>query len=118
MLGTVAALAGSLFIGMLAYTLATIGGAPYLDINPLWVPLIAMVGGVGGAFTDSFLGATVQQIYYCPRCSKETERVVHSCGTVTQPLRGWRWMDNDMVNFLSSVVGSVFALWLALVLLH
>ena len=114
-LGTMAALVGGLFIGTLAYTLALFGGAPRLLVNPLWLITIGGFSGLAGAFTDSLLGATVQRINFCPRCQVETERAVHRCGTVTHPLRGWSWMDNDMVNFLASVVGSVVAVWLALV---
>ncbi|MGH2543410.1 MAG: DUF92 domain-containing protein [Ardenticatenaceae bacterium] len=121
-LGSLAALVGGLFIGTLAYTLAGIGGGgtpggyPYqlLPVNALWLPLIGSASGLAGAFFDSLLGATVQQIYYCPRCESETERAIHRCGIATHPLRGWRWMDNDMVNFLASVVGRVIAVWLAL----
>jgi uncharacterized protein (TIGR00297 family) len=115
-LGTIAALVGGLFIGSLAFVLVSLGGAPLLSFNPLWLPSLAAVSGLAGAFTDSLLGATVQRIYYCPRCDSETERTLHGCGTATHPLRGWRWMDNDMVNFLSSVVGSAVAAWLALLL--
>lgn len=115
-LGTTAALVGGLFIGTIAFLLAQFGAVPTLDIAPFWLPMIAGVSGLVGAFADSFLGATVQKIYYCPTCQTETERAIHTCGTATQPLRGWSWMDNDMVNFLSSVVGSLVAAWLAVVL--
>ena len=48
---------------------------------------------------DSLLGATVQVIYTCPACGKETERhPLHACGTQTVYKRGWRWMNNDAVN--------------------
>lgn len=114
-LGTTAALVGGLFIGTLAFVLAMVGGAPRLVINPVWLITIGGLSGVAGAFADSLLGATVQRIYFCPKCQMETERTVHRCGTATHPLRGWSWMDNDMVNFLASVAGSVVAVWLALV---
>jgi len=68
-----------------------------------WVVLAAVVGGMGGVMLDSLIGATVQSLFWCPRCQKETERNLHSCGTSTQPWRGWRWVDNDVVNFLSTL---------------
>jgi uncharacterized protein (TIGR00297 family) len=71
----------------------------------------ALVGGLAGSTIDSVLGATLQSIYYCPTCQKETERHPnHSCGTPTSPQRGWRWMSNDWVNFLCSLVGAGAAL--------
>jgi uncharacterized protein (TIGR00297 family) len=96
--GTAAALGGALFISLPA---AAAGRAPMLA-------LIASVSGLAGSSFDSLLGATVQAIYTCPACAKETERhPFHSCGTPTVPLRGWRWLDNDGVNFAASLVGAV-----------
>jgi uncharacterized protein (TIGR00297 family) len=107
LLGTGAALMGAAFIGILAWLLAQF---PRLWLNSAYlhspvIILIASLAGLISALFDSFLGATVQQIYYCDYCQKETERVVHTCGTSTRPLRGWHWMDNDIVNLLASVVG-------------
>jgi uncharacterized membrane protein len=65
------------------------------------------VSGWGGARFDSLLGATAQQIYFCDYDQKETERRVHSCGRATRRLRGWSWLDNDAVNFIASVAGSL-----------
>jgi len=58
---------------------------------------------------DSLLGASVQAMYTCPKCAKETEKPIHGCGTPTQHQRGWRWLDNDMVNFISSLIGALVA---------
>jgi uncharacterized protein (TIGR00297 family) len=76
-------------------------------------PLIALISGMSGSFFDSVLGATLQAMYYCPVCEKETERRIHRCGTPTQPLRGIAWMNNDAVNFLATACGSVVAMGLA-----
>ena len=75
--------------------------------------LAATVGGLAGSMMDSLLGATVQAIYRCEQCHKETERRVHRCGQATRLVRGWRWMGNDVVNALASVVGAAVAAGIA-----
>ena len=72
--------------------------------------LLGLVSGLAGSLFDSFLGATVQAMYYCPTCKKETERRIHSCGTPTKPLRGIAWVNNDMVNFLATTFGALVAM--------
>jgi uncharacterized protein (TIGR00297 family) len=99
---------------------AGLGGAVCIAVIVLlagWGPraaLGAVGGGVAGSLIDSILGATVQRRQWCERCNKATERLVHTCGTITQARGGVRWVGNDMVNALSSlmgaVVGSLFSL--------
>src|SRR5712692_7874716 len=74
------------------------------------LPLIALISGLAGSFFDSLLGATVQAMYYCPTCDKETERRIHNCGTQAQPLRGVKWVNNDVVNFLATAFGGLVAM--------
>jgi len=79
------------------------------------VALAVALGGLSGAWVDSLLGATVQAMFYCPRCAKETEQHPrHHCGTRTEYRRGWRWMTNDMVNAWAIAVGALVAslVWL------
>lgn len=111
-IGTFSAITGGLFIGFLAGILAFVIGAE-LPFSPGWLTVIGGLSGLGGALFDSVLGATVQYVNWCPTCKRETEADVHHCGTATQPHRGWSWLDNDMVNFLASIVGSVVAMLLA-----
>jgi uncharacterized membrane protein len=111
LLGYLATLCGSGLIAGLAVWTGEAKSTP----SALWAA--ATLGGVAGATFDSFLGASVQAMYYCPQCEKETERFpTHVCGTQTVYRRGWRWLDNDWVNLLSSLVGAILAygLWLIL----
>ncbi len=112
-IGTLAAITGGLFIGFIAALLTLLGGAILL-FRPGWLTLIGGIAGFGGALFDSLLGATVQHVSWCPTCQEETEASVHHCGTATHPHRGWSWLDNDMVNFLASVVGGLIGLLIAL----
>lgn len=52
----------------------------------------------------------MQATYYCSTCDKETEQRVHNCGTRTRLLRGLSWMNNDVVNFLATLVGGLVAI--------
>lgn len=101
-LGSLVAFAAALFIGFLAWLVP--------QAVRFHVFLIATMAGFFGSFFDSYLGATVQAIYYCPKCKKETERhPLHTCGTKTSLRRGWVWLNNDWVNFLSAVCGALLA---------
>jgi uncharacterized protein (TIGR00297 family) len=101
--GTLAGLGGAAVIGLGAVAFSS-------NNSPLaWIGIV-ILGGLAGTSFDSFLGATVQAIYCCPACRKETERhPVHKCGAETVLARGWRWLDNDLVNFACSVAGAVTA---------
>ncbi|HQY24276.1 MAG TPA: DUF92 domain-containing protein [Thermoflexales bacterium] len=108
-LGTAAALAGAMLIGL------TFVGLRGLNLDPegwqsagsaLTVIAAAEVGGLAGALFDSVLGATAQGIYRDPAREMLTEK---ACATDGQPhplARGWRWMSNDWVNFLASLAGA------------
>ena len=115
LLGSLAALAGAGLVALFAAVFSIPSSAPAQEI--LAMITAALLGGLSGAFFDSFLGATVQAIYYCPACQKETERHPrHLCGAETTQARGWGWLDNDWVNFAASLVGALVAvaLWMAL----
>jgi uncharacterized protein (TIGR00297 family) len=104
LLGSAAALGGGFFIALLAALVRPTGSF-------LLVLGTAVLGGLTGSFFDSFLGATVQAIYFCPRCEKETEKhPVHSCGTETRQVHGWKWLNNDMVNTFCSLAGAIVGL--------
>ncbi len=103
-LGTAASALGAFSLGAVFWGLQ---GFPKSLVS---LPFVALVSGLAGSFFDSLLGATVQAMYYCPVCEKETEQRTHRCGTKTTPLRGIPWVDNDVVNFLATMCGALVAM--------
>ena len=97
--GTLAAVAGAAVIGLLAALIRADG---------VLLPVAVVAGTIGSLF-DSVLGATVQGIYYSAARGKESERVVDPDGTSNQLMRGRRWINNDVVNFASTLIGALIA---------
>ena len=97
--GTAAALSGGLLIGLVAWVLSGRSAG-------LGVVLAGGFGGLAGALFDSLLGATWQAIYRCDVCAQETEKRL-CCAQPTHHSRGLLWLNNDLVNFISSFVGAV-----------
>lgn len=89
--------AGSLFVAGLTMVLGW----------PTVTAAAAIAGGIGGSLMDSMLGATLQIKRWCPTCELGTERAIHACGTTTVRAGGLSWLENDTVNFLSSVTGAI-----------
>ena len=92
--GTGAALAGAALLGLFAGSLLGWG--------------IVTVSGLGGAFLDSLLGATVQARWRDPlRSGDWTEKAQRE-----PPALGWVWVNNDMVNGLCTLGAVLLALLL------
>lgn len=103
--GTFASLLGSSVIALLAVLLSPTGA---LNANYF---LLITAAGIAGSLFDSFLGATVQAMYFCPTDKKETEKhPLHTCDTPTIHIRGWKWLNNDIVNFGCALLGASIAL--------
>ena len=101
--GTAASLAGGLIIGLVGRLLSPSQSA----VGGLMV-IIAGVGGLMGALLDSLLGATLQAQYTCSTCGLDTEKSI-CCGQPTDHRAGFAWLNNDMVNFVSSIGGATVA---------
>jgi len=129
-LGTAAALAGGVLIGVLAalFVLAGWTTVPQIvgDVAAAAPPAQRTVPGAAmrvllatpaaallAALFDSLLGATVQAAYRCPRCDTPTERRVHRCGTRTTLTRGFAWISNDAVNLAATAAGAAVGRWAA-----
>jgi len=74
--------------------------------------IVISVGGFIGSFVDSFLGAFVQGIYFSEIIG-ETEKRFYN-GVENKLIRGLKFINNDVVNFLSSFAASLlvfFIVW-------
>ncbi len=100
-LGTLSSFCGSFF-------LASSGFIPGVSPFPLRLNtfLIIILAGFSGALIDSLLGAFLQAQYLCPICNKPTERKTH-CNFDSKRVSGISWLNNDWVNFLSSISGVI-----------
>ncbi len=76
-------------------------GYAWLD-DPSPMLLITTIG-FGGSVVDSLLGASIQAIFRCQTCGNETEKRIH-CKRKTNHRRGWKWLDNNGVNFANTIV--------------
>ncbi|MFZ7945398.1 DUF92 domain-containing protein [Neobacillus sp. 19] len=105
LLGSAAALSGSLLISVLSFLL--------FDLNIILTFLVFFFGFIGNVI-DTLIGAFYQQVYVCQRCGLETEKKKH-CLLPTTRIKGFTLVDNDMVNFLSGFLAAMLAILLMIV---
>ena len=113
--GTLAALGGSAFIAVLYLLIFVMANTNSALAAP--TAIAALIGGFIGALFDSFLGATAQAMYFSERKHRLTERAFEADGTPNQHERGWKWLNNDWVNFISSLAGALVSAGLAYLLI-
>lgn len=99
-LGTFAALGGSLLIALFAFSL--------FELNVSLALFIFLFGFLGNVI-DTILGASIQAVYHCKVCQIETEKVIH-CGYKTELVRGYAFLNNDVINFLSSLIAAIIGM--------
>ena len=95
--GSLGGVAGALLVASVG---AALTGSPALLIA-------ATLIGVGGMFLDSLLGASVQARFRCMACGTASERRRHGCGATTTLIGGWRWLDNDGVNAVTTLAAAL-----------
>lgn len=100
-LGTLAALVGSAAISLALGT----------HFRLLVIEIVIITAVIfSQTIVDTFLGSAFQVKYRCTVCRAITEKRKH-CGRYTTRASGISWIDNNMVNLLSSIIVTALALF-------
>lgn len=88
-------------------TIIAFSGSFWIE-DKLFYFVIILISGFFGSIMDSLLGATLQLQYICNVCGKTTERKNH-CGKETSFSKGFKFLNNDLVNFFAGLSGGLFS---------
>ena len=108
MLGLVSAAGGAWLVGFTAlvcYFIIGLAGSLTWTNALYWLPVGATLGGLAGIAADSLLGGTAQGAFYCDHCQRYSQEAIHTCGLPARQTGGWRWLTNQGVDLVSSLVG-------------
>lgn len=107
LIGTIASFAGAVFISLLFFV--------FMESFDWTIFIMITAAGFLGNVFDTVAGAYWQAEFRCTVCNSSTESPVH-CGTATVKNKGYTWLNNEAVNFLSSLFAGVI-LFLMLVII-
>lgn len=96
LLGLFGAALGALTVSMLAI--------PQFGMPGMWAVIAA---GVAGSIIDSVLGATCQAKYQLGEDSQQLTERKSVNGTPLKLVKGIRWVNNDVVNFVSAFISGL-----------
>lgn len=103
-LGTISAVVASMSVAFVSALTNQIG---YFEI------FVILISGFAGCVIDSLLGSLIQGKYKCDICGKYTDDRIH-CGIHAKKISGFYKINNNTVNFLSTIFSSVMAILLML----
>ena len=99
-IGSICAVLGATLIAAVAYAVGLINAR---EIG------VVILAGFLGCVVDSILGATIQVKYKCSTCGTIVEKKEH-CQAKTVKNSGLSFVDNNLVNFLSTVFAAVLSI--------
>ncbi|MCB0282005.1 MAG: DUF92 domain-containing protein [Calditrichaeota bacterium] len=102
LIGTLSALAGSIVI--------ILSSLLFSDSIGFQTFILLVLFGFSGSLFDSLIGAKFQAQYINNLSNKTTEKPLDSKGRENQLLRGYIWINNDAVNFISIFMASLLPL--------
>ena len=98
-MGTIGSVLGAFII--------PVSSVSFLGENYIYWIFPVTVSGLLGSLADSVLGASIQAQFYCSICGKITEHKIH-CGKASSLKKGFYWINNDVVNFITSCACGIF----------
>lgn len=103
------------FVGALVGALTTALAARGLGLTSAGAaPALATIG-FGGAIVDSLIGALAQAEYRCDVCGRVTEVPAVCHGRPGRLAKGWRALDNEVVNLVTTAwSATAYLAWAAL----
>ncbi len=108
MIGSISAFCGSLLISFSGFIFITKGP---IEFNIL---IFLTIAGFLSSFVDSYLGASFQAQYQDEITGQFTEKAFNKMKTENKLISGNKWLNNDMVNFLSILTAPMFYYFLSL----
>ncbi|SDM81645.1 TIGR00297 family protein [Fictibacillus solisalsi] len=101
-LGLTAAALGSLLISVT-------GALLFFESRwTIYVLFLTFLAGFLGNVLDTIIGGSVQLGFRCSICGSEVEEHTH-CGVPTEQIKGWSSVNNNTVNFISSMLAGLAA---------
>ena len=92
--GTIGTLFGAIVLGLVGYAF----GIPEI------ITLLIILSGFTSALFDSIIGGTIQARFICCATSGISEKMAIN-NRKGYLYTGWNWVNNDMVNLLSTICG-------------
>ncbi len=102
--GTIAGILSAALLSFISYFLL-----PEDFMVAIYSIIIITFSATLANLTDSFLGATIQAIYYCGYCNTYSEEKIHTCGNKSKKVSGVSIINNHVVNFISNMIGAIIA---------
>ena len=105
LIGSIGSIIGATAMGVISLYI--------FDLN-LFLAILIVFSGFFGSFIDTLLGRYSQGKFFCASCNKTKEDGYGCCGK-TILKSGFRWVNNNTVNFLSSLSSGVAIILINLV---